>query len=306
MKALATRPAAAQALDLVDAVVYGDVFDCAVTLDEVWRYSRRRIGREELRERLSEDPRVGAVVCERAGLYCLAGREQLVERRAAAEERALRLQRRAHRVARFLRHAPFVRGLLLTGSAAAGAARPGADVDLLVIVEDGRLSVVFALLGPLSRLASRRLFCPNHYLSTAHLELGRRDLYVARELVQARPLAGRGADLLAANDWVRALLPNAEASGESLPAGGRLQRALELPLRGRRGDRLERRLRRLALSRLAAHHRHWDRDLPTEAVRRLEAGAELRFHGEPATQSALRRYEERRAAVADVLAAQPT
>ena len=27
-------------LDLLDALVYGDVFDCAVTLDEAWRYAR--------------------------------------------------------------------------------------------------------------------------------------------------------------------------------------------------------------------------------------------------------------------------
>ena len=309
MEALAARPAVEDALDLLDAVLYGDVFDCAVTLDELLRYSRCRIGRDELRRRLQEDPLVRAVVSERAGLYCLAGRERIVDGRAAAEQRSLRLRRQAVRVARLLRHAPFVRGLLLTGSAAAGAARPGADVDLLVIVEDGRLSLVFALLAPLSRFASRRFFCPNHYLSAAHLEhVRRRDPYVAHELVQARPLAGSGLDLLPANDWVATLFPNVEAerSGASLPGGARLQRALERPLRGRFGDRLERRLGRLARSRLEAHHRQWGRSVPGEAVEQLDAGAELRFHGEPATQSALARYERRRAEVAELLAAQPT
>ena len=46
--------------------------------------------------------------------------------------------------------------------------------------------------------------------------------------------------------------------------------------------------------------------MPGEAVEQLDAGAELRFHGEPATQSALARYERRRAEVAELLAAQPT
>jgi nucleotidyltransferase-like protein len=309
VEALATIPAVGDALDLIDAVLYGDVFDSAVTEDEVWRYSRRPIGREELGRRLREDPVVRAFVHELDGLYTLAGREELMERRPAADRRALKLRHRAVRVARWLRHVPFVRGLLLTGSAAAGAARPGADVDLLVIVEDGRISFVFALLGPLSRLASRRLFCPNHYLSAKHLVLDRRrDLYVAHELVQARPLAGCAPGLRDANDWVEALLPNAceKPPPEPLAGGGRLQRALELPLRGRFGDRLERRLRRLALARLAVHHRGWDGGVPAGAVERLEAGAELRFHGEPGTQSVLRRYEERRAEVAERLARQPT
>src|SRR5207302_2361686 len=34
-------------LDLLDALVYGDAFDCAVTLDELWRYSRVAIGRDD-------------------------------------------------------------------------------------------------------------------------------------------------------------------------------------------------------------------------------------------------------------------
>jgi predicted nucleotidyltransferase len=250
------------------------------------------------------------VLCERRGLYCLAGREELLVGSTDAEQRALDLRRRALRVARFLRHMPFVRGLLLTGSAAAGAAGSDADVDLLVIVADGRISLVFALLGPLSRLTSRRLFCPNHYLSDAHLELrSRRDLYVARELVQARALAGCAAELAAANGWVQELLPNAGAGpapATPLSGGQRLQRLLELPFRGRSGDRLERRLRGLAASRLAAHHGLWDRAVPLEALEQLEAGAELRFHGKPGTQSVLQRYQARRAELTELLRAQST
>jgi hypothetical protein len=301
---------AQETLDLVDAVVYADIFDSAVSLEELWRFSRRGIGREELRARVRDDPHLRRVLCERGGLYCLAGREELLERRTGAEQRTLHLRRRAFRVARVLRHAPFVRGLLLTGSAAAGSAGSDADVDLLVIVADGRISLVFALLGPLSRLTSRCFFCPNHYLSDAHLELRtRRDLYVARELVQARPLTGCAAELAAANGWVQRLLPNAgtePAPAAPLSGGGRVQRLLELPLRGRWGDRLERGLRGLALRRLAAHHGLWDRSVPIEAVEQLEAGAELRFHGKPGTQSALRRYEARRAELAELLAPQST
>jgi predicted nucleotidyltransferase len=297
-------------IDLVDAIVYGDVFDCAVTFDEVWRYCRRPIRREELRQVLDEDPAVGGIVVECDGLYCLAGRAGLVERRRETQRRAARLQHRAARVARILRHAPFVRGLLLTGSAAADAASPKADVDLLVIVAEGRLALAFALYGTLSRVVSKKVFCPNHYLSEAHLELvRRRDLYVAREVVQARPLAGRAPDFLSANAWVRELLPNAPREpGVPLPGGGRLQRLLELPFRGRLGDRLERRLHRLALARLAAHHRLWGRPVPDEGVEQLHRGIELRFHAEPGTQSVPLRYEARRDEVAAEFeqAAQPT
>ena len=307
MATVVRAPAATDALDLIDGVVYADVFDSAATFAELKRYARVPVAAEEVRERL-EDPAVVPLVRERRGLYCLVGREALLEGRAEAEERAQRLEQRALSVARWLRHVPFVRGLILTGSAAAGAAKRGSDVDLLVVVEDGRLSFVFAVLGSLSRLASRRLFCPNHYLSVGHLEVPRRDLYVAREVAQAKRLAGP-ADLAAANDWIADLLPNAfadSAPGPPLRGGGVLQRMLELPLRGRLGDRLELRLGRLALARLDAHHRLWGAGVPAEAIERLEAGAELRFHAQPTARSALDRYEERRAELAERLARQPT
>ena len=307
MATVAHAPVATDALDLIDGVVYADAFDSAASFAELRRYARVPIGVDELRERL-DDPTFVSLLRERRGLYCLVGREALLEGRVEAVQRARQLEDRAIRVARRLRHVPFVRGLILTGSAAAGAAKRGADVDLLVIVEDGRLSVVFALLGSVSRLLSRRLFCPNHYLALGHLELPRRDLYVAREVAQAKRLTGP-ANLAAANAWIAGLLPNAVADATAPPplrAGGVLQRVLELPLRGRVGDRLERSLRRLALTRLVAHHRLWATGVPAEAVERLETGAELRFHAQPTARSALDRYEELRAELAERLTRQPT
>lgn len=291
-------------LELIDAAIYADAFDSAVTADELWRYSRRAVGREELRRHLDEDPVLRSVLSGRDGLYCLVGREALLEASPRGRRRALNLRRRARLVARALRHAPFVRGLVLTGSAAAGDAGDDADVDLLVIVAAGRMSFVFVVLGSLARLLSRRLFCPNQYLSVDHLEVGPRDFYVAREIAQARPLAGRGEDFLAANEWTAELLPNSEprASGvPALPGGAALQSLVEWPLRGRIGDAADRALRRVALARLGVHHRERGSEAPLNAVAALEAGVELRFHGTPVHQRTLARYEEQRAEIASRL-----
>jgi predicted nucleotidyltransferase len=287
-----------QRLALIDAAVYADLFDCAVTQDELLQYSRVPLERAELRRRLAEDGELRGVLSERDGLYCLTGREELLDLRPQRQRQARRLQARARRVARVLRHLPFVRALLLTGSAAAGDAVPGADVDLLVTVRHGRLATVFTLLGTLSRLLSRRLFCPNYYLSDAHLALDGHDPYVARELVQSIPLAGDADPLYEANEWARTVFPNASNHDASVPGGSRLQRILEWPLRGRLGDRLESRLRGLTLSRLAKHHASWGSSVPREVRQDFEAGIRLRFHGAPENQSVLARYERRRAEIA--------
>jgi hypothetical protein len=278
------------AIDVVDAVVYADIFDCAAREDDVWRFSRVALERGALGERLAE---LDGLIERRDGFVCLAGREDVLAGALERRRRAARLHRRARCVARVLQHAPFVRGLLLTGSAAAGEAAPGADPDLLVLVAPGRIGTAFALLGPLARLTGGHVLCPNHYRSVAHPAVEQRDLYVARELAQAWPLAGEASGFLEANTWMRELLPNAAPRGgevRALPLGRALQRVAEALL----PSRLESRMRRIAHNRLGVHHHGAP---PADVLAALEAGIELRFHASQAHERALEGYAARRAAV---------
>jgi hypothetical protein len=203
-------------------------------------------------------------------------------------------------VARFLQHCPFVRGVYLTGSVAADDADEAADVDMLIVVADGRLGLVFLILAPLSRLFSRDVFCPNYYVTESHLAMQRRDKYVARELAQSEPLAGESCRLMDSNGWVLDLLPNAPVRSRSvmpLPGGRLLQTLMEMPLRGAFGDRLDRSTRALVKRRLAAHHARYAEAVPAKVLERFEQGAELRFHGAPLVDSAMQRYAQRREAL---------
>ncbi len=235
----------------------------------------------------------------REGLYALTGREHLIDERPRRLARAHALQRRGRRVARILRHLPFVRALALTGSLAADDAHETADVDLMVIVAPGRLATTFLLLGPASTLMRRRLFCPNYYLSEDCLEIEPANPYVARELVQARCLAGPITGLRRSNPWLAQAFPNAGPGDTELPGGGRLQRGVEWVLGGRLGDALERFAARVARSRLRAHY---GGRVPGDVAAALSSGAALRFHGLHTDESIVARYEARRAQVAEMLA----
>lgn len=286
---------------LIDAVVYGDAFDCAVTFDELWRFSRVKIGRRALERRLHADEALRSLVAERDGYYCLRERRELLELRPERLQRAEELRRRARRVARIVRFAPFVRGLALTGSAAAGDARARADVDLLVVVAPNRLATVFLILGTASRLLGRRVFCPNYYATAGMLAMDSTNPYLARELAQSRSLAPGAAALWQDNPWLRDVFPNLELPDEQAPRRPRTQRLLELPLRARLGDRLERRARRVALARLRAHHAMFGESVPPDVVQSFDAGSSLRFHACGIDASAVARYEARRAAIAERL-----
>lgn len=286
-------------LDLLDALVYGDAFDCAVTFDELWRYSRVRVGREALRRLLDEDPVLRSAVLERNGLFCLAGRSELLDRRPPRLRRARLLEQRAARVARFLRHAPFVRGLALTGSAAAGDAGEDADVDLLVIVAPRRLGTAFVLLGAASRLLGRRLFCPNYYVGADTVAISPGNVYVARELDQARMLAGHADLLRPANEWLVDVFPNlaVEDPGVSRRARSQAQRLLESLL----GGRIEHWAQRVAAGRLRSHYGAFGQEVPDDVAASFRAGAALRFHAGGAAQRALARYAARRAELTELL-----
>jgi predicted nucleotidyltransferase len=290
-----------QRLALLDGLIYSDVFDCALTLEEMWRYARTPIGADALRRRLREDPSLRRIVIERKGLYCFADRPALIAQRPGGMHRARRLERRAGRVAKVLQSLPFVRGVVLTGSVAAEHAGDGADVDIMVAVAKSRLGTVFLMLGSVSRLFGRRLFCPNYYVCEGNFTSAPTSLYVARELAQARILIGDGTSLCSTNPLLAEVFPNAVAPARE-PAGWRgatrLQQFVEMPLRGPLGERLERRARALAFTRLRAHYRGRGEEVPSEVLASFAAGRSLRFHGGRAEEATLRRYALRREQIA--------
>jgi hypothetical protein len=172
-----------------------------------------------------------------------------------------------------------------------------------VIVEPSRLGSVFLVLASVSRLLGRRLFCPNYYVPADRLEIPPADLYVARELDQARSLAGTGDALRGSNAWLADVFPNALASPAPAGPASRplLQRLLEAPLRGSLGNRVERLGLRVAAARLRAHFAAFGSDVPADVATSFTRGDNLRFHAGGLVESRMRRYAERREQVAERL-----
>ncbi len=288
-------------LALLDAAIYADVFESAVALADLHRYARTAIDRDALERVLLEDEVVRESLAVDRDACALWDRAWLTEAHAERAGRAASLAHRAVRVAAVLRHLPFVRAIALTGSVAAGEAGRDSDVDLLIVVAPGRLATVFLVLGPVSRVVGRRVFCPNYYVSERHLEHDTASLYVAHELGQARVLVGPPELLVHANPRLAETFPNLStvATPEPAPPGGRLQRALEAPLSGRAGDGFERLARAIAIRRLRVHH---GSAVPPHVLTELVAGRSLRFHQGDNETRVPARYARRRAEVAARLA----
>jgi len=126
----------------------------------------------------------------------------------------------------------------------------GDDIDYLIVTAPGRVWLARGLAVGVVRLA--RLFgaglCPNYVLAQSALSQQKRNLFIAHDLAQMVPLAGQAvyAEMLAANTWAQAYLPQARRSlpaeaEQAAPLWGRaLKRAGEWLLDGRLGETLER------------------------------------------------------------------
>jgi hypothetical protein len=246
---------------IVDALAYSDVFDYPLTSGQIWRYLvRTPASQEQVEQALASDPWLSDRIESNGELYCLAGRSATFAVRAARADDSAWLWRRARVLARVVAVLPFARMVAIIGSLTMDNARSRSDdIDLFIVTAPGRVWLTRAFVIVLVRLArlAKIDLCPNYILSERKLRMASQDLFTARELAQMRPLHGQRAfgDLLAANDWLCFTLPNAAPRTESLTdlssAAQLAQRALEWPLRGRPGDRLEARLRRRKVTELA-------------------------------------------------------
>ncbi len=151
---------------------------------------------------------------------------------------------------------PYVTGLSITGSVAAGMNRKDGDVDVLIITKPGWVWRVRALAIYLSHKHPKgALLCPNMVMSQDTLEFTP-SLYSAREMMQMIPVKDTGglAHLYEVNHWVCDVLPNAKPKPRLLVQDERGNpwwwRVMTLPLLGSLIERWEssRRIKQLTVA----------------------------------------------------------
>jgi hypothetical protein len=238
---------------IVRTVGYGDVFDYPLTLEEIHQNLIGLAADEPaVHHALNGPGLVPGYLHRNGGHFTLAGRANLVDIRRERLASSATLWARAHYYGRLIARIPFVRLVAVTGALAVGNARPGDDIDYLIVTEPGRLWLCRALIIVLVKQAARRgdVICPNYFLTERALALPEHDLFTAHELLQMVPLYGFDVyrRMLALNVWAGALLPNAFTQRtRGVPAaideGGRFRlpkALLERALRSGPGGWLER------------------------------------------------------------------
>lgn len=241
---LIPSPASKAAVEaaILKTVAYVDMFDYPLTAAEIHRYL---VGvaapASAVVAVLGNGGLVPRHLASHAGYFTLPGREEIVATRRQREVTARQLWPEATSYGRLIAGLPFVRMVAVTGSLAVNNVEPDADVDYLIVTENGRLWLTRALTILVVRLAARRkvTLCPNYFLSRRSLVFRERNLYTAHELVQMRPIAGLDVyrEMRQLNLWTADFLPNADRDQPDTlvppaePAKGGWRRAAEAVLR---------------------------------------------------------------------------
>lgn len=214
---------------ILATLIYADLFDHALTRDEVHRYLiGEAVSAAEVAAMLDNDAELRFRIAQTEDRFHLNGRAQLAnlrrERAAASADVWPVAKRYGARIGRL----PFVRLVAVTGALAMNNARPDDDIDLFILAQPGRLWLCRLLVLGVVKLAARRgsVLCPNFLLSTDHLWLSERNLFTAHEVVQMVPLERNPwyRAFIEANGWVADFLPNAFADGTAEARPGSMRR----------------------------------------------------------------------------------
>jgi hypothetical protein len=214
---------------IIVTLIYADLFDHALTCDEIHRYLiGQAASAAAVVAMLDNDAELRLQIAQTQDRFHLTGRLHLANIRRERVAASAGLWPVAERYAARIARLPFVRLVGVTGALAMNNARPDDDIDLFILAQPGRLWLCRLLVLGVVKLAARQgyVLCPNFFLSTDHLRLSERNLFTAHEVVQMVPLERNpwyGA-FMEANGWVADFLPNAFAGGRAEARRGSMRR----------------------------------------------------------------------------------
>jgi len=213
---------------IIDTLAWFDIFDTPLTKEEVytwlWNGSWGLGTREELYDVLSGMRERGQLGYEH-GFYCLPGRESLVAKRQLATPVIDKKMDIAKRAVQKLRWVPFLRAVFVCNTVASASADECSDIDVFVVIRDGRLwltRLFVTLTLTLFRFRRNKKhvankICLSFFVTDSHLNLsdvtlGEPDIYLMYWIDQLIPVFDPThvrADIMKQNAWAKQYLPNA-------------------------------------------------------------------------------------------------
>lgn len=170
---------------------------------------------DELRERLFDVRADETAFNEAMSRLQYAPRQESLEVRVEREAISDRAIAEMAPHLRTLASIPFVRMIAFSGATAHRNMRTAEDVDLFMVVEDGKLWAVFLIAMLWAKVKGlRKRLCMNYGITDAALPLFEHDRFTAHQAASLKPIFGKDVydRFIAANPFIKRCLPNFEVS----------------------------------------------------------------------------------------------
>jgi len=216
--------------NILATLAYYDVMDYPMTSFEIHKYftnfsqqSTVDSLQPDLLEIISalESEKLKKFIEEFRGFYFLKGRKNLVEQRLERSKIAESKFKILLKTARWLRFIPFVRMIAVTGRLAMKNTESQSDLDILVVLKNGKIFTGRTLLTLAVHLLGRRRYgkkianriCLNYFITEKSLEINLKDAFSASEYSFIFPLFGFEVfqKFQQANVWIKKYKPNFRA-----------------------------------------------------------------------------------------------
>lgn len=212
-------------MTLSDAVLstlaYHHIFDYPLTESEIHQYLiGKKASPRQVQKELTK-LKAAAKIGERRGYFFLKNRPKIVELRLQRHKYSQEKLKRAGIFASLLKIIPTIKLVAISGALAMQNSRKKDDIDLVLISKENTLWTTRFLanlvLFPFkrkpqpSRLITNNKACLNVLIDESRLEIEPKNLYLAHEICQMKPLFDRDNTyhrFIKANRWVTKFLPN--------------------------------------------------------------------------------------------------
>jgi hypothetical protein len=126
--------------EIINVLIFYDLFEFAPTALEVWRFLGIPAGFDEVFFCL-ESGELGEAISGRNGFYCLKGRDNLFAVRQQRYNISNEKIKKALRAARVFRFLPWIKLIAIGNIIGSNNTRAEGDIDLFIIVKNGRIWV---------------------------------------------------------------------------------------------------------------------------------------------------------------------
>lgn len=220
--------------NILATIAYYDGMDYPMTAFEIHKYLMNfnpqpatHNSQRDLPEIINEleSEKLKRHIEEFRGFYFLKGRKNLVEERIQRNKIAEEKYKILLPAVKRLRLAPYVRMIAVTGSLAMKNTEADSDMDILVVLKQGKIFTGRTLVSLLAHILGKRRhgnkitdrICLNYFITTKSLEITLKDIFSAHEYSFMFPLFGFEIfrEFQKQNGWIKKYKPNYQF--DSLP-----------------------------------------------------------------------------------------